>query len=250
VSILPVDAPTGTLKSSTASRNRLNGGLIRSRTITLGIGLLLVAGACSDGDGGDVTTASGEPVALVGPTATAQPTDNVGTTNTTTAPSTTTMAPATTTITTTAPVPPPDIERVDCLTLANGALFISQSGLAAGSASEVLEVIDGGPDTRTVSIDAQPPFEFVYGLPIETTFDRFAVPNIEESPGNAALYRDLEIAGSSEGPEAGYQVPVSAALETHGPEETVGLGETAPLLSPDRDESARSINRRVEIECG
>ncbi len=31
---------------------------------------------------------------------------------------------------------------------------------------------------------------------------------------------------------------------------SVGKGETEPLLTPDRDESARAINRRVEIECG
>ncbi len=29
----------------------------------------------------------------------------------------------------------------------------------------------------------------------------------------------------------------------------LGLGETAPLLSPDADESSRAINRRVEVEC-
>lgn len=30
----------------------------------------------------------------------------------------------------------------------------------------------------------------------------------------------------------------------------VGLGETEPLVSPDDDEASRSINRRVELECG
>ena len=29
-----------------------------------------------------------------------------------------------------------------------------------------------------------------------------------------------------------------------------GKGETEPLISPDNDESSRSLNRRVEIECG
>ena len=29
----------------------------------------------------------------------------------------------------------------------------------------------------------------------------------------------------------------------------VGKGESEPLISPDRDESARTINRRVEIKC-
>ena len=116
---------------------------------------------------------------------------------------------------------PAEIERTDYLTFANGALFISQIGLATGSASTALEVIDGNPDTRTVSTDAKPPVEFVYELPTETTFDRFAIPNVEESPGNATFFRDIEIAGSTEGPDAGYQVLVTAALETHGPDETV-----------------------------
>jgi OOP family OmpA-OmpF porin len=30
----------------------------------------------------------------------------------------------------------------------------------------------------------------------------------------------------------------------------VGKGETEPLLSPDNDESSRSLNRRVEVVCG
>lgn len=30
----------------------------------------------------------------------------------------------------------------------------------------------------------------------------------------------------------------------------VGKGETEPLISPDRNESARTLNRRVEISCG
>lgn len=119
------------------------------------------------------------------------------------------------------PVVPEEIERTDYLTFANGALFISQTGLATGSAATALEVIDGNPDTRTFSTDAKPPVEFVYELPIETTFDRFAIPTVEESPGNATFFRDIEIAGSTEGPDTGYEVLVTAALETHGPDETV-----------------------------
>jgi hypothetical protein len=138
-------------------------------------------------------------------------------TTTTTVPTTT----STTTTTTTVPVVPEEVERTDYLTFANGALFISQTGLATGSASTALEVIDGNPDTRTVSTDAKPPVEFVYELPIETTFDRFAIPTVEEAPGNATFFRDIEIAGSNEGPDAGYEVLVTAALETHGPDETV-----------------------------
>ena len=31
--------------------------------------------------------------------------------------------------------------------------------------------------------------------------------------------------------------------------EAIGKGESEPLISPDRDESARSVNRRVQIAC-
>ncbi len=204
--------------------------------VVLALGLCLTA--CSSSDVTDET-----------PVTTAAPTTTVTTTTTTSAPTTTTTAPpTTTTTTTTVPVVLAEIERTDYLTFANGALFISQTGLASGSASTALQVVDGNPDTRTVSIDRDPPVEFVYELPIETTFDRFAIPTIEERAGNATFFRDVEIAGSTEGPDTGYEVLVTAALETHGPDETV------TELVPDLQIPVRWIRLRLEnginVEAG
>ena len=46
--------------------------------------------------------------------------------------------------------PPDQIERRDLLTFAQGALFVSQSGLASGSAGRALRMIDG--DTRKLAL--------------------------------------------------------------------------------------------------
>ena len=115
--------------------------------------------------------------------------------------------------------PPADIERTDWLTFAHGALFVRQSGMAVGSSSRVLGMIDGDSRKLTLSTDAGDPIELVYGLPADTTFDRFAIPNVVETPGNATFFRTVVISGSLEGSDAGYQVLASAELETHGPDQ-------------------------------
>ena len=99
-----------------------------------------------------------------------------------------------------------------------------QTGLAGGSAGRVLRVIDGDPRKLTITVDRNGPVELVFKLPANTTFDRLAIPNVIETPGNVTFIRDLEISGSLEGPDSGYQVLATAALETHGPgEETTEL---------------------------
>jgi outer membrane protein OmpA-like peptidoglycan-associated protein len=114
---------------------------------------------------------------------------------------------------------PDQTEGRDLLTFAQGALFVSQSGLATGSAGRALRMIDG--DTRKLALttDAGDPVEFLYKLPANTTFDRFAIPNVVETPGNATFFRSVEISGSLEGPESGFQVLASGELETHGPDQ-------------------------------
>ena len=58
--------------------------------------------------------------------------------------------------------------------------------------------------------------ECVYELPAPTTFDRFAVPNVIESPGAAQTFaRRVEVLGSSTGPDAGYTVLAELTLTPH-----------------------------------
>ena len=111
-----------------------------------------------------------------------------------------------------------EVQRPDLLTFAHGAVFERQTGLASGSAGNVLRMIDGDPRQLGLSSDANPPIEFVFKLPANTTFDRFAIPNVSDTPGNVTFFRDVVVSGSLES-ETGYQVLAEATLAEHGPDQ-------------------------------
>ncbi|MEM9650818.1 MAG: OmpA family protein [Actinomycetota bacterium] len=108
-------------------------------------------------------------------------------------------------------------ERVDWLTFARGLTFVSLSGLQSGSAATALATVDGDPRARGVT-DDQGMVEMVFELPALTTFDRLAVPNIVDRPGNDSAVRFLTVEGSSEGPDSGWEVLADAEFELHDEE--------------------------------
>jgi hypothetical protein len=110
------------------------------------------------------------------------------------------------------------LERTDLLTFAQGALFVSQSGMASGSAGNALRVIDGDSRKLSLTVDGRDPITIVYKLLANTTFDRLAIPNVLETPGNATFFRNVIVSGSLEGPDLAYQVLARATLDTHGPD--------------------------------
>lgn len=112
-------------------------------------------------------------------------------------------------------------ERPDLLTFGRGTVFVSQSGLASGSASGALLAVNGDPYRMSLAADRQLPVEFVFKLPAATTFDRFAVPNVIEQPGNVTFVKSVVVSGSLEGPDSGYQQLARFELETHAPDEEV-----------------------------
>ncbi len=114
-----------------------------------------------------------------------------------------------------------DAERPDLLTFARGTVFVSQTGLATGSAGKALLAVNGDPYRMGLATDRQLPVEFVFRLPAATTFDRFAIPNVIEQPGNVTFVKSVVVSGSLEGPEAGYRRLAAFELETHGPDEKV-----------------------------
>ena len=123
--------------------------------------------------------------------------------------------------------------RLDLFTFSNGVLFVSQTGLATGSTDTALRVIDGDAYRMGLTVDRAGPVEFIYKLPAATTFDRFAIPNVEEAPGNVTFVRSVTVSGSLEGPDEGYQMLAAFELETHGPDEEVT--ERVPdLVTPVR----------------
>ena len=113
-------------------------------------------------------------------------------------------------------------ERIDYLTFAQGALLIKIAGdapeLRVGE-EKALAVIDGNPGPFVVNRRPALPesvTEFVYELPADTTFDRFAVPGIFETPSPSQTFVGrIQILGSVEGPDNGFTELARGTLETH-----------------------------------
>jgi outer membrane protein OmpA-like peptidoglycan-associated protein len=111
-------------------------------------------------------------------------------------------------------------ERIDYLTFAQGALPLRVGGAQLGAGFEhAVRAIDGNPQHYTLNpkpADAGDTIEFVYQLPAETTFDRFAVPGVQETPSPAQTFtREVEVHGSAQGADQGYALLASGALSTH-----------------------------------
>ena len=112
-------------------------------------------------------------------------------------------------------------ERVDYLTFAQGAVPIRVGGAGAkqGADFEHAVRITDGDFTGFVIVNhatAETDTEFVYALPAPTTFDRFAVPNVLETPSPAQTFmRLVEVYGSASSPDDGFTLLASATLETH-----------------------------------
>lgn len=113
-------------------------------------------------------------------------------------------------------------QRVDYLNLARGALPVAFEGNAMElrvGMELALRAIDGN-DVGYVMTpkpgDAQTTIVFVYKLPALTTFDEFSIPNVLETPSpSQTFFREVEIAGSADGPDGPFQTLASVTLETH-----------------------------------
>lgn len=113
-------------------------------------------------------------------------------------------------------------ERVDYLTFAQGAVPVSVGGAGAtlGASFEMaIQATDGNPAGFGLTLkpgSSEMDTEFVYRLPAPTTFDRFAVPNVLETPSPSATFaREVEVQGSAMGPDQGYTLLASGTLATH-----------------------------------
>ena len=133
--------------------------------------------------------------------------------------------------TTEAPAPAPEVPRTDYLTFAQGAIALSIAGPGAEHANfeHAVRIIDGDVTPFPFTGGTADIFtEFIYELPASTTFDRFAVPEILEVPSAFQTFtKEIEIHGSSEEPEDGYELLASATLETHA---TRGLVTEIPIV--------------------
>ena len=79
-------------------------------------------------------------------------------------------------------------------------------------------------------------------------FDRFAIPGVEEWPGNTTFIKSVVVSGSLEGPDTGYQELAAFELETHGPDQE--FTEQVPtVLTPVRWVKVR-FDGGINIEPG
>jgi hypothetical protein len=112
-------------------------------------------------------------------------------------------------------------ERIDYLTFAQGAVPVSIGGAGARLGADferAVRITDGDPTPFSIvsGAHADVDTEFLYQLPALTTFDRFAVPNVIETPSPTVTFtRVVEVHGSAASVTEGFVLLASAALQTH-----------------------------------
>lgn len=121
--------------------------------------------------------------------------------------------------------------RVDLMSFAQGVLpvRINPTGEALRfQMAQAIAVIDG---SRAGFVAMQKPasesdaIEVLYQLPALTQFDRFAVPNITETPSpSQTFFRTVEVRGSAQGPDGPFTLLARGELAVHG-----GPGEVTEL---------------------
>lgn len=114
--------------------------------------------------------------------------------------------------------------RIDYLTFAQGAVPVHVGGEGATRGAgfeEAVQSVDGdsggfivvpkGKATDTTDT------EFVYELPAATLFDRFAVPEVHETPSPSQTFTHrVEVLGSGQGPDDGFTLLAQGTLAVHG----------------------------------
>ena len=120
--------------------------------------------------------------------------------------------------------------RTDYVTAAQGAWLVSISFTGAETGprrSHAFETYDGLATPRAMLYSASPEAELslVYDLPALTSFDRFAVPEVNEVPSaGVTFFREVRVFGSTDDAETGYELIAQATLQTHA-----RSGETTEL---------------------
>ena len=127
-------------------------------------------------------------------------------------------------------------QQPDLLTLALGAVPVSISANARGfGMDQALLVIDGSSGGFTAVNRAGPDtvVEVVFELPAETRFERFAIPNVLETPSpSQTFFRRVDVFGSNAAADAGYVQLAGGELTTHAAkdqETELAVTDTSPV---------------------
>ena len=127
----------------------------------------------------------------------------------------------------------------DLMTFAQGVLPVSvdtkDAGLRTGM-EQAIALIDGNPVGFVMTPKpgtAADIVEIVYALPAPTRFDRFAVPNVLETPSpSQTFFNTIEVLGAEQSADGPFITLAQAELTVHG-----GRGEVTELsLTQDRPE--------------
>ena len=127
-------------------------------------------------------------------------------------------------------------QPIDLMTFAQGVLPVSISASADFRTvmTQAIAAIDGNPTKYVMTPrfgTASDTLEIVYALPAATRFDRFAVPEIAETPSpSQTFFRQVEVLGSAEGADGPFMPLASGMLEAHNERGLV----TELTMEPDR----------------
>jgi len=108
----------------------------------------------------------------------------------------------------------------DLLTVAHGAvpLRIEAPPEAKVGIEQAIRAIDGaaGVQVLTTKVPSSTVIAIVYALPAATTFERFAVPNVLETPSpSQSFVREVRVFGSAKSATEGFELLASATLAAH-----------------------------------
>lgn len=112
-------------------------------------------------------------------------------------------------------------EPIDYLTFARGAVPLSISASDVKQPpqfTQAMRIIDGNPKGFVLvnGASSDTVIEIVYELPAPTTFDRFAVPNVLETPSPSQTFvHRIDVLGSAAAADGEYVPLASATLATH-----------------------------------
>lgn len=129
--------------------------------------------------------------------------------------------------------------RTDWMTFAQGTLPVAIATPATDlrvTMTQAIAIIDGNPVGFVVTQKpgaADAMIEVTYALPTPTRFDRFAVPNINETPSpSQTFFKTVEVLGSDQSADGPFAALASGELSTHTEDGSV----TELAMVPDQPE--------------
>jgi hypothetical protein len=129
-------------------------------------------------------------------------------------------------------------DRIDFLTFAEGAVPVrvdTAAGTRGAALDSAMQLVDGAPSRFVVAanVPSTTTTTFVYELPALTTFDRFSIPAIVESPSPGVTFvRSVDVDGSVESATGGFRRLAEGTLtpgSARGPAAELSMRAVVPV---------------------